>query len=241
MRQRSSRNSPGAPPAGAWLTTYSDMVTLVLCFFVILFSISAVDARKFQQVVISMQSALGVLPGSRVPMEGPSLDPEVLRQQLAREEELAMASLLQRLEDYIRDQGLNASVTVTRETPGIVIRFADSVLFDLGRDVIKPEAESLLERVARFLGGEEYHLRVEGHTDNLPISNERFPSNWELSTARATRVVRFLAETQAIDPRRLSAVGFGEYRPLVPNTSDENRALNRRVDLVILRPSLSGQ
>lgn len=217
------------------------MVTLVLCFFVILFSISAVDARKFQQVVISMQSALGVLPGSRVPMEGPSLDPEVLRQQLAREEELAMASLLQRLEDYIRDQGLNASVTVTRETPGIVIRFADSVLFDLGRDVIKPEAESLLERVARFLGGEEYHLRVEGHTDNLPISNERFPSNWELSTARATRVVRFLAETQAIDPRRLSAVGFGEYRPLVPNTSDENRALNRRVDLVILRPSLSGQ
>lgn len=209
--------------------------------FVLLFSMATLDARKFREVVISMRSALGVLPGARVPHEGPSLEAEILRQQLMREEEIAMTTLLERLEDYIREQGLEADLKVTRETPGIVIRFADTVLFDLGRDELKPEARSLLERMAAFLGGEEYHVRVEGHTDNLPIRTERFPSNWELSTARATRVVRFLAETKAMDPTRLSAVGFGEFRPLVPNTSEANRALNRRVDLVILRPSLSAR
>lgn len=217
------------------------MVTLLLCMFVLLFSMATLDARKFREVVISMRSALGVLPGARVPHEGPSLEAEILRQQLMREEEIAMTTLLERLEDYIREQGLEADLKVTRETPGIVIRFADTVLFDLGRDELKPEARSLLERMAAFLGGEEYHVRVEGHTDNLPIRTERFPSNWELSTARATRVVRFLAETKAMDPTRLSAVGFGEFRPLVPNTSEANRALNRRVDLVILRPSLSAR
>lgn len=217
------------------------MVTLLLCLFVLLFSMATLDARKFRDVVISMRSALGVLPGARVPHVGPSLEAEMLQQQLLREEELAMTTLLERLEDYIRDQGLEASLKVTRETPGIVIRFADTVLFDLGRDELKPEARTLLERMAVFLGGETYHVRVEGHTDNLPISTERFPSNWELSTARATRVVRFLAETKAMDPTRLSAVGFGEFRPLVPNTTAANRALNRRVDLVILRPSLSAR
>lgn len=241
MTQRRSRRSSGGPPPGAWLSTYGDMVTLLLCMFVLLFSMATLDARKFREVVISMRSALGVLPGARVPHEGPSLEAEMLRQQLMREEEIAMTTLLERLEDYIREQGLEADLKVTRETPGIVIRFADTVLFDLGRDELKAEARSLLERMAAFLGGEEYHVRVEGHTDNLPIRTERFPSNWELSTARATRVVRFLAETKAMDPTRLSVVGFGEFRPLVPNTSEANRALNRRVDLVVLRPSLSAR
>jgi chemotaxis protein MotB len=225
--------------AGSWLTTYGDLVTLLLCFFVILFSMSAVDARKFERVVLSVQAALGVLPGARLPQDSINLDPDVLRRQLAEEEEAAMAGLLLRLEEFVREQGLAMSVSVTMEAPGIVVRFADSILFDLGRDELRPGAEALLAAIAGFVRPEPYHLRVEGHTDNWPIQTPRFPSNWELSTARATRVVRFLAEELDFPADRLSAMGYGEFRPLVPNDSDANRALNRRVDLVILRPSLS--
>ncbi|HAI20615.1 MAG TPA: flagellar motor protein MotB, partial [Clostridiales bacterium UBA8153] len=188
-RRRTRRSQGGGANTSAWLSTYGDMVTLLLCMFVLLFSMATLDAQKFERVVISMRSALGVLPGARVPHPAPTLDVDMLRQQLMREEETAMDTLHERLEVYIQEQGMAGSLRVTRETPGIVIRFADTVLFDLGRDMLRPEARPILQRLAAFLAEEEYHLRVEGHTDNLPIRTERFPSNWELSTARATRVV----------------------------------------------------
>ena len=224
---------------GSWLTTYSDMVTLVLCFFVILFSMSAVDATKFDQVVLSMQAALGVMPGARVPYESAPLDYDNLRQQLVEEETDSMKDLYDDLTRFVEETGLAASVGVAQEMQGIVLRFSDSVLFDLGRAELKEEAKGLLRQLAAFLSEHPYHLRVEGHTDNLPIQTARFPSNWELSTARSTTVVRYFEDNSLFSPHRLSAVGYGEFRPLRPNDSEENRALNRRVDMVILRPSLT--
>ena len=215
------------------------MVTLVLCFFVILFSMSAVDATKFEQVVLSMRDALGVLPGARIPQEAATMDPDVLRQQLIEEETDSMKDLYDALTQFVQESGIAASVGVSQELQGIVLRFSDSVLFDLGSADLKDDAREILSRVALFIREHPYHLRVEGHTDNLPIHTQRFPSNWELSTARSTTVVRYFQDGELLEPERLSAVGYGEFRPLMPNDTEHNRALNRRVDMVILRPSLT--
>ena len=111
-------------------------------------------------------------------------------------------------------------------------------MFDLGQADLKPEALEILDHLAEVLKQIPNPVRVEGHTDNWPINNERFPSNWELSTARATNVVRQLIEEHGLDPSSFRPRGYGEYRPLAPNDTEDNRALNRRVDIVLLRLDL---
>ncbi|MFS8572384.1 MAG: OmpA family protein [Clostridia bacterium] len=130
-------------------------------------------------------------------------------------------------------------VAIESTERGIVIHFTDRVLFDTGRAEIKPEAREVLQAVAVELAKLPHHIRVEGHTDNVPIHNERFPSNWELSTARAVTVLRFLIQVGGLDPGRLSAVGYGEYRPIASNDTPEGRARNRRVDIVLLDHGLA--
>ena len=113
------------------------------------------------------------------------------------------------------------------------------MLFDIGKDELRPEAREVLLKVGQLLSQLKNSIRVEGHTDNWPISTPRFPSNWELSTGRATSVVRFLIEEANMDPRQLQAAGYGEYHPIDDNDTAEGRQRNRRVDVIILRPSLS--
>jgi chemotaxis protein MotB len=117
---------------------------------------------------------------------------------------------------------------------GLIVRFAEQVFFDLGEAALKPEALEVLKTLAGTLKTLPNPLRVEGHTDNWPISTARFPSNWELSVHRATNVVRFLIEEEGFDPNKLSVAGYSEYRPIRPNDTAEDRAMNRRVDIVIL-------
>lgn len=140
---------------------------------------------------------------------------------------------------FVQERGLGEAVHVEYTERGVVIRFADRVLFDLGRADLKPEAVEILDQLVGLLRTVPNPVRVEGHTDDLPINNERFPSNWELSTARATNVIKYFIEKHGLDPTKFSAAGYGEYRPLVPNDSMENRALNRRVDIVLLRLDLA--
>lgn len=142
------------------------------------------------------------------------------------------------LQSFVQERDLQQSVQLELTERGVVVRFADRILFDLGKADLKPEAIAILDQLAEVLREVPNPVRVEGHTDDLPINNERFPSNWELSTARATTVIKQLVEEYGLDPRQFSAAGYGEYRPLVPNDSMENRALNRRVDIVLLRLDL---
>jgi chemotaxis protein MotB len=116
----------------------------------------------------------------------------------------------------------------------LVVRFADQVFFDLGKADLKPEAIEILTRLGPLLKDIPNPIRIEGHTDNLPISTARFPSNWELSTHRATSVIRYLVEELGFSPDKLSAAGYGEYRPIADNETPAGRALNRRVDIVII-------
>ncbi len=127
-----------------------------------------------------------------------------------------------------------SEINVEVSERGLVIHVMESALFDEGKSNLKPKARQTLDIVAGHIRGVENHIRVEGHTDNKPINTRRFPSNWELSSARATEVLRYLSDDHRIEPKRLSALGFGEYRPIAANNSDENRARNRRVDIIVL-------
>lgn len=240
----------------SWLLTYSDMVTLCLTFFVLLYSFSTLDAIKWKTVVTSVQGALGPLDGGTSIIEGPpvggahspgyseeekteqGLDQERIQQLLMYQEENKRLEQLQsELNEYLSEKGLNASVAVELEERGLVLRFQDSVLFQRSRADLLEQSRLVLHEVANILKEIDNPIRVEGHTDDLPINTERFPSNWELSTSRATNVLRFLMQ-EGIPGKQLSAVGYGEFHPLVPNTNEENRQKNRRVDVVIIRESL---
>lgn len=230
MRKRPREESGGG---ASWLTTYSDMVTLLLTFFVLLFSFSAVDESKFAAIISAFQGYFGIFDQGRVMSDQQAVLPfeasELARQQLQ--------NLFEELAEFIQEEGIGG-IELKIEERGLIIRFAEQVFFDLGEAVLKPEARQILARVAGILRDQPNPFRVEGHTDDWPISTARFPSNWELSVHRATNVVRYLIDAEGFDPQKLSAVGYSEYRPIRPNDNAQNRALNRRVDIVILNIDL---
>ena len=225
-----------------WLQTYGDMITLLLAFFVLLYSISTIDADKFERMMVSIhESFSGVLPqhDARIPSDDPQPElhlPQPQERDVPTEEEMEMQQVYEQLEDYIEEEELAELVMLETEDRGIVIRFQDKILFDTGKADLREEAFEILNEVAGILEEIPNEIKVEGFTDNVPINTPEFPSNWELSTARATTVLRYLAEEAEaeIPPARLSATGYGEYRPIVPNEGPENRQLNRRVDLTVL-------
>jgi len=240
-RPKNEQQPQGSP---AWMTTYGDMVTLLLTFFVFLFTFSTIEAKKFEAAVVSLQNAFGLpLAVEDVPL-GPESDMGEISDNLMEDDLMAedlrqLLEIERRLRAYISEEKMETLVELDREGRGLVLRFADTVLFDLGKADLKPEARAILDRLSTVIRNIPNHIRVEGHTDNLPISTGLFPSNWELSTRRATEVIRYFIEDHGFVPQRLSAAGYGEYRPLVPNDSEANRQRNRRVDVVIFRLSLS--
>lgn len=231
-RRRPEESSGGSP---GWLTTYSDLVTLLLCFFILLFSFSSVDAEKFRSIMASFQGGSGVLEG------GTSLDIPINTIEDYVDIEADLKSLIENLDEYAETLGLGERLEIKAEERGIVIRFMDNVLFDSGSAEIKPESLEILKSVAEMLNREEFskrQIKVEGHTDSDPIlRSAKFPTNWELSSARATNVLRYLVEVENIEGNRISSSGYSYYRPILPNDTPENKAKNRRVDIVILKDS----
>lgn len=238
-----------------WLITYADLITLLMIFFVVMYALSKLDQTKYAvfaqalqaefrnaDAILEAPSSSAFLPTSPVDEaptprtgEGPdSVPPETKHRLLQRERELQQMQA--ELEKTIRDHGLEGRVSVANVPRGIVLRLNDLVLFELGKADLRPEAHALLDELAQLFAQIRGTISVEGHTDNIPIgSHSPFRDNWELSTARALSVVRYFTEVKRLDPRKFVAVGYGEYRPLVPNTSDQNRQKNRRVEIVILR------
>lgn len=217
--------------SASWMTTYSDLVTLLLCFFVLLYAFSNLDIKKFQGVMAYFQGSRGVLDGSNV-IEIPDLRDQ---------EEIDLEELKSALEEYASSSNLEEEITVSIDERGLIIRFMDRVLFDPGKAELKPEAKEILDTVAEILQRDEFKdkaIKVEGHADTTPVSpKDGFPTNWELSTARATNVLRYLVEQRGIEGERISASGYSYYRPIAPNDTKENKAKNRRVDIVILKSS----
>lgn len=230
-----------------WMNTYADMITLVLTFFILLFSFSNLDVLKWQQVVASIKGSLGVMDGGTTLNDSELINEGEInssyRQILVSEDMFeALQNLqeemeeLERLKEYLSEivSELDDRIIVVPDERGIILRFQDRVLFEKGKADIRPEARLLLVKVGETLEKLDNQIRIEGHTDDLAINTPQFPSNWELSTSRATNVLRLLIE-QGITPRQLSAVGYGEYHPLVPNINEIARRQNRRVDIVLLK------
>jgi len=219
-----------------WLITYADMITLLLIFFIVMYTLSIVDAKKFQALSTSLTKAMG--SGSMMlDSPGPSVVPGQagVETPLQAIENTQLEIIKKELENYIKEANLQANVSVSLEERGVVLSFQDEVLFRLGQADLTPKAREIIRKVGPILVKVPNYLRVEGHTDNLPINTYQFPSNWELSAARSSNVLQELVKNFDIYPQRLSAVAYGEYRPLVKNDSDAHRQLNRRVNIVILR------
>jgi chemotaxis protein MotB len=251
MRKRS--NNDYRPPTPLWMFSYGDMVTLLLVFFVMLFSFSTIDAQKWQSLVRALSGNTGILDGGKeikvtdiIPTVQITAEPTPSDSPVPTPTKGSdyFFDLYKQIKDYVDDNGLNSKLELINMDHEILIRFRDNAIFDSGKADIKLEVMVTLRDIAGIL--REYQdriegIRIEGHTDNVPIQNPKFPSNWELSTARAVQVLRFFIEQQHMKPAKLSAVGYGEYHPVANNDTEQNRALNRRVDILIVKSFEAGE
>lgn len=230
FRKKGERSPLGSP---AWMTTYSDLVTQLLVFFVLLFSLSNINEAKYEEIVASLRTALtgspGVLDMGPQPLDGASIFPEYT---LAIEEEFT--EVYEEILGKLEEEGVGAAVEIYSEERGMIISFKENIFFRIGSADLLPEACDLLTKVGKILAADVHQIRVEGHTCDLPIRTASFPTNWELSASRATNVTRFLIDEVRIAPERLGAAGYAEFRPIAPNSSEENRVRNRRVDILLL-------
>lgn len=219
-----------------WLLTYADMITLLTAFFIMMYSMSVLNLSKFRQVAISIRSGFG----GRIESGGGSvLNPSVgdsLKISIVPElASLEPMKVVKKMRQYVQENKLQKDIRLREIRNGFVLSMAtDELLFAEGSAQMSPRALRVLDELVSLVRNTSCHIRVEGHTDNTPIKTAQFPSNWELSTARATGVVRYLIDHK-IHPSRLSAAGYADSRPLFPNDTEAHRLANRRVDLVILR------
>lgn len=229
-----------------WLTTFNDLVTLLMVFFVLLFTMGSVDTKKLSDFQHSLASGLGIMEsGDRTAIglhpaklpdidPGDTYDPEIENRKHMGLSQAVIEQLAKRLKRLEEQVGIKSKLT----EKGAYITFDDRLLFDLSKAEINPTGLKLLDDVAGVLKELPFPIRVEGHTDNVPIHTPRFPSNWDLSIARAVSVVKHFINSTGIRPDRLSAVGYGESRPLVANDSPRNRSKNRRVEIVLVMEDL---
>lgn len=251
VRKRKQKNEGGAP---AWQTTFSDLMSLLLTFFILLFSMSTVSEEHFRQAAESLRAALigsssdGILDhnGQTIAdFEFDSLDGNSDLPALNDQGELEGSNqenvipeevneLYETVMGYMEAEGIESEVTITRDAEGVYIDIKEAVLFSPGSAIITSSGRETLGTLAGLFDLFDNQLIIEGFTDDVPMNTSQFPSNWELSTARAVSVLRYLSEAYGLDPSRLSATGYGEHRPIVPNDSEENRAQNRRVNMVIV-------
>jgi chemotaxis protein MotB len=224
-----------------WLVSYADFVTLLFAFFVVMFAVSQVDSKRVGRFTEAFSKALGE---DMFPDRGhgflPAADEEV---KTAGQSEGQVPTELAELEQSLKslaqgDESLKG-LEVLQKRNELVLRLADNIFFDVGDDTLKGPAAVILHTLGPELAKRNVDVRVEGHTDDRPIRTVRFRSNWDLSTGRATAVLAKLA-AEGIAPPHLSAAGYGEFRPIASNATDEGRKQNRRVDLVVaFRPKES--
>ncbi|MDI3299117.1 MAG: flagellar motor protein MotB [Bacillota bacterium] len=238
MRRSAARPKSEAAGMMRWLLTYADMITLLLAFFIVLYSMSQLDQAKYQQLAAALRSLLsGGGSSAIVVSEAASEGQGILHMAPPRtdtREGSDLRAIGERVAAALRQRGLGDRVQVVLTGHELQISLGESVFFDTGSARLKPAALPVLDSIAAALHDLPNPVEVHGFADSRPINTGLFPSNWELSAYRATTVIRYL-QSRGIDPRRLTAVAYGEYHPLVPNTDPAGMALNRRVDIVVLR------
>jgi len=222
-----------------WLLTYADMLTLLFALFVILYSISAVDQEKLKALAMALGNAFGLSGQVSVLNAGASTDTKPVVMKLSQ---VQLTTLRQKVQKWILQKKLEREVKVRFNERGLVISLmTDRILFKSGSAQLLPRTKVILSDVAELLKQTTNPIVIEGHTDDRPITNpkirRKYKDNWELSTARAVNVLKYLI-VKGVSPDRLSAAGYAQYKPLVPNIDEITRAKNRRIDIVVLKADL---
>lgn len=235
----------------SWLDTYADTITLLLTFFVLLYSMSSIDNQKLkalsdafrlEMMGESSDSILDLENGSE-PITENGLEDDLPNnvEQMGEAEEVEDNTYLEELEklyskvdNFIKENDMENEVTITKTDQGVALQLKDNVLFETASADLTNNSYPILDKIYTLITDIPNKLLVEGHTDNRPMNTDRYPSNWELSTARAVNVLKYFVEVKGISPERLSAAGYGEYKPLAENDSWDNMAKNRRVSILIL-------
>jgi chemotaxis protein MotB len=213
-----------------WLLTYADLITLLLAFFVMLYVFSKQDTRKYDAMTMQLKAIFS--GGAGVVVEGGRTGSQTIE---GASEGPSNIQIRRELEKQIKAEVQENNISVITDERGIVIRIMDKAFYDTGKADLKEKARATLDKIAPVIKNLPNEIRIEGHTDNVPISTYEFKSNWELSVRRATEVVRYLVERGGISPKRISAAGYAEYRPVAENNSEANRALNRRIEIIVVR------
>ncbi|MGM7636776.1 flagellar motor protein MotB [Bacillus sp. Hm123] len=228
----------------SWLLPYSDLLTLLVALFIVLFAMSSVDAQKFQQVsqafndVFKGGSGVMEYPNTKPPETADDSESQSKNEQisgLGAKDQKELSEMQQKMSDYIEENNLQGKVQTTLNGEGLLLRIRDNVLFNSGvAEVGEGNRQAALE-ISRLLEMDiPRNIIISGHSDNIPIKNDRFESNWELSAMRAVNFMKVILENKKLDPRLFSAKGYGEYQPIASNETAEGRAKNRRVEILIL-------
>jgi chemotaxis protein MotB len=231
LKNKSSAEEEQGTEGGGWEVVYSGFAMILLCFFIMLSSFSSIEQTKVMRFVKSFADSISILPGGIKLENGDSVLPASAD---IVDRESGLAHLYQKLKTLTENRSRENDISVGFSSEGLVMRLSDHALFDVGVAEVSPKAAALLRKVGAIISDSPYEVRVEGHTDNAPIKTSRYPSNWELSTARAVNVLRYFVDSCGILSTRISAEGFGEYHPIAPNDNAANRAQNRRVEIIFL-------
>ncbi|WP_270941692.1 flagellar motor protein MotB [Romboutsia lituseburensis] len=215
-----------------WLLSYADFITLLMIFFIIMYAMSTLDQKKYEKLTTALNQAMG--DGSAIADTGSNMGGEIGN---GLSEDAKLKKVKENLDKYLKENNLSASVSTTIEKRGLVLSFKDSLFFDSGKAEVRSEQIDKLITISKIINQSiisDSYIRIEGHTDSVPMHNEMFKSNWDLSVMRASNVAQILINKAGVNPERLSATGYGEYRPKVDNTTAEGKSTNRRVDIIIM-------
>jgi chemotaxis protein MotB len=226
----------------AWMVTFSDLITLMFTFFVLLLSLCSLEAGKIQQMESAASDAIGALYEGKYSEVATQV---IMSSKKKIDEEALKSENLFKQFSGLKMKALDVNMTGNMEFAqlerGYSMVVRDDLLFSAGRDELKPEGIPVLREIAVSLKEFGGKVLVEGHTDDLPVSTGRFPSNWELSTARAVTIARYFVEKAEVDPEIVSAVGYGDSKPKVSNDTPENRGKNRRVEIILVPEIIFGR
>ena len=240
------RREEKEPNHERWLLTYSDLITLLMIFFVVMYASSNSDTTKYKQLAQSLNSAFTgggktiIGNDSAISITDPStkiIDTPTVESKTAEENQ--MEAIKKNVDKYLKENGLSNSASTKIDERGLQVSLTSTLLFDSGKANVKPEAIKKLISIGKILNKVDNYVRIEGHTDSTPINNYEFSSNWQLSAIRATNVTELLISQAGIYPKRISAVAYGENRPVATNTTEIGKAKNRTVDIIILSSKFS--
>lgn len=238
-------------PESSWLDTYADTITLLMTFFVLLYSMSSVDAKKFESIasalnsVLTGQSADSILQydvyQGNAPIIGQEANSGENNSEGKDQDDVNKGNgnsdsetTYDQVSKFVQANDLSSLVSIKSDDRGVIIQIKDSILFEVGQAELKQDSAGMLDKINALISTLPNNIIVEGHTDSTPINTSQYPSNWELSGARAARVVRFFVDEKGQNSSRFKAQGLADTEPIAANDSDEHKALNRRVNILIV-------